>query len=320
MNDITRKIYLCGLVPAVKIKDAEKAAPLARALAKGGIDVIEVMFRADAAAEAIERISKECPDVLVGAGTVLTKEQVDAATAAGAKFIVAPGFNPDIVKYCISKGVTVIPGCSSCGEMEQAMALGLDTVKFFPAEAMGGVKYLKAVSAPYKNLRFMPTGGIDLSNEADYLALPCVAACGGSFMAKESLVDAGDFDAITRLSEEAVRKMLGFEILHIGVNCENENEASGVAEKLCKLFGVPADDRGGAIFTGTLFEVLKKKFRGENGHVAIATTSPDRARAHLEKLRFEFDESSASYFDDGRLKVVYLKNDIGGVAVHLIQK
>lgn len=320
MNDITRKIYLCGLVPAVKIKDAEKAVPLARALKNGGIDVIEVMFRADAAAEAIAKISNECPDVLVGAGTVLTREQVDAAVAAGAKFIVAPGFNPDIVKYCISKGVTVIPGCSSCGEMEQAMALGLDTVKFFPAEAMGGVKYLKAVSAPYKKLNFMPTGGIDLSNAADYLSLPCVAACGGSFMAKEALVDAGDFGTITRLSEEAVRKMLALEILHIGVNCGDEGEAADVSGKLCRLFGVDADDRGGAIFTGTLFEVLKKKFRGENGHVAIATTSVDRAKSHLEKLGFEFDESTANYTPDGKLKVIYLKNDIGGFAFHLIQK
>lgn len=320
MKDIFREIYLNGLVPAVKIKDAEKAVPVAEAIRRGGVSIIEITFRSDAAAEAIKRIKKSCPDMTVGAGTILTKEQVDAAVEAGAEFIVAPGFNPDTVKYCISKNIPIIPGCSSCGEMEQAMALGIGTVKFFPAEAMGGVAYLKSVSAPYKKLRFMPTGGIDARNINDYLALPCVSACGGSFMAKDAFIDACDYNAVERATAEAVRTMLGFEILHIGVNCENEGEASDVAGKLCRLFGVPFDDRGGAIFTGTLFEVMKKKFRGENGHVAIATNSPDMARAHLEKLGFEFDESTASYTADGKLKVIYLKDDIGGFAFHLIQK
>lgn len=320
MHDIMREIYLSGIVPAVKIKDAEKAVPVAKAIARGGVSVIEITFRSDAAAEAIARISKECPDMLVGAGTILTREQVDAAVKAGAKFIVAPGFNPDTVKYCISKNIPIIPGCSSCGEMEQALSLGIGTVKFFPAEAMGGVAYLKSVSAPYRNLKFMPTGGIDAKNIVSYLALPCVSACGGSFMAKEALIDAGDYDAVERLTAEAVRAMLGFEIRHIGINCDGENEAAGVANTLCRFFGVPADDRGGAIFAGTLFEVLKSPYRGEKGHVAIATNSPDRARAHLEKLGFEFDESTASYQPDGRLKVVYTKSDIGGFAFHLIQK
>lgn len=320
MHDIMREIYLSGIVPAVKIKDAEKAVPVAKAIARGGVSVIEITFRSDAAAEAIARISKECPDMLVGAGTILTREQVDAAVKAGAKFIVAPGFNPDTVKYCISKNIPIIPGCSSCGEMEQALSLGIGTVKFFPAEAMGGVAYLKSVSAPYRNLKFMPTGGIDAKNIVSYLALPCVSACGGSFMAKEALIDAGDYDAVERLTAEAVRAMLGFEIRHIGINCAGDGEATDVANTLCRFFGVPADDRGGAIFAGTLFEVLKSPYRGEKGHVAIATNSPDRARAHLEKLGFEFDESTASYQPDGRLKVVYTKSDIGGFAFHLIQK
>lgn len=320
MQDIMREIYLNGIVPAVKIKDAEKAVPVAKAIARGGVSIIEITFRSDAAAEAIARISKECPDMLVGAGTILTREQVDAAVAAGAKFIVAPGFNPDTVKYCVEKNIPIIPGCSSCGEMEQAISLGIGTVKFFPAEAMGGVAYLKSVSGPYRYLKFMPTGGIDAKNINNYLALPCVSACGGSFMAKEALIDACDYDAVERLTAEAVRAMLGLEIRHIGINCNGDGEAAGVADLLCRFFDVEADDRGGAIFAGTLFEVLKSPFRGEKGHVAIATNSPDRARAHLEKLGFEFDESTASYQPDGRLKVVYTKSDIGGFAFHLIQK
>ena len=320
MKDIFREIYLNGIVPAVKIKNAEKAVPVAKAIGRGGVSIIEITVRTDAAAEAIARISKECPDMLIGAGTILTCGQVDAAIAAGAKFIVAPGFNPETVKYCIKKNIPIIPGCSSCGEMEQALSLGIGVVKFFPAEAMGGVKYLKSVSGPYRSLKFMPTGGIDAKNINEYLALPFVPACGGSFMAKEALIDACDYDGVERLTAEAVRAMLGLEIRHIGINCGGDGEAADVSEKLCRLFGVDADDRGGAIFSGTLFEVLKKPYRGEKGHVAIATNSPDRARAHLEKLGFEFDESTASYAPDGRLKVVYLKDDIGGFAFHLIQK
>ena len=320
MQDIMREIYLNGIVPAVKIKDAEKAVPVAKAIARGGVSIIEITFRSDAAAEAISRISKECPDMLVGAGTILTREQVDAAIAAGAKFIVAPGFNPDTVKYCVEKNIPIIPGCSSCGEMEQAISLGIGTVKFFPAEAMGGVAYLKSVSGPYRNLKFMPTGGIDAKNINNYLALPCVSACGGSFMAKEALIDACDYDAVERLTAEAVCAMLGLEIRHIGINCAGDGEAAGVADLLCRFFDVEADDRGGAIFAGTLFEVLKSPYRGEKGHVAVATNSPDRARAQLEKRGFVFDESTASYAPDGRLKVVYTKSDIGGFAFHLIQK
>lgn len=320
MEDFFKKIYLNGIVPVIKIKDADKAVPLAKALIEGGLSVIEVTFRTDAAAEAIRRISSECSEMLVGAGTVLTKDQVDTAVKAGAKFIVSPGFNPDTVKYCVSKNIPIIPGCSTCGEMEQAMVLGLTTVKFFPAEASGGAQFLKAVSAPYKSLRFMPTGGIDASNINQYLALPCVSACGGSFMAKEALVDSGDYEAITRTTAEAVRKMLSLEIRHVGINCQSESEADDVSKKLCRFFGVEPDDRGGAVFAGTLFEVMKKPYLGEKGHVAVSTTSPDRARYHLEKLGFEFDESTASYLPDGRLKVVYTRNDIGGFAFHLIAK
>ena len=320
MNDITRKIYLCGIVPVIKIKNAENAVPLARALLDGGLDVIEVTFRTSAAAQAISRISKECQQMLVGAGTVLTRAQVDEAIEAGAKFIVSPGFNPDTVKYCISKNVTVIPGCASCGEMEQAMALGLDTVKFFPAEASGGAAFLKAVSAPYKNLHFMPTGGIDAGNMMQYLSLPCVAACGGSFMAKEALIDAGDFTSITRCAADAVHRMLGFEIKHVGINCDNAEEAANVSEKLCRLLGLLPDDRAGATFVGTLVEVMKSPFRGACGHIAIGTSNPDRARAYLEKLGFEFDESSAKYDSAGRLNVIYLKDEIGGFAFHLAAK
>ena len=320
MNDITRRIYNCGIVPTVKISDPNKAVPTARALYRGGIDIVEIVFRTDAAEEAIRRISAECPEVLVGAGTVLTTAQVDAAVNAGAKFIVTPGFNPDTVKYCVAKNIPIVPGAITPGEMEQAMALGLDTVKFFPAEASGGIPFLKAVAGPYKSLKFMPTGGIDEKNLASYTALPNVVACGGSFPAKESLIEAEDYDAITRIAAETMKKMLGFEIKHIGINSADEKEAAKTADALSLMLGLEKDDRAGATFVGTLFEVLKKPFRGTCGHIAVSTNSPDRARAYLERLGFEFDESSASYDEAGRLKVVYFKDEFGKFAFHLIKK
>ncbi len=192
-----------GIVPVIKISDAGRAAELARALCDGGMPVAEVTFRTAAAAESIYRMREARPDMLVGAGTVLTKESLDAALAAGAQFIVAPGLNPAIVEAALAKDVPVIPGCMTPTEIELAMSLGLDFVKFFPAEAAGGVKFLKAVSAPYAGMRFMPTGGISMKNAAEYLALPYVVCCGASFIASDEQITDGRFDEITENARTA---------------------------------------------------------------------------------------------------------------------
>lgn len=192
-----------GIVPVIRISDAGRAAELARALCDGGMPVAEVTFRTAAAAESIYRMREARPDMLVGAGTVLTKESLDAALAAGAQFIVAPGLNPAIVEAALAKDVPVIPGCMTPTEIELAMSLGLDFVKFFPAEAAGGVKFLKAVSAPYAGMRFMPTGGISMKNAAEYLALPYVVCCGASFIASDEQITDGRFDEITENARTA---------------------------------------------------------------------------------------------------------------------
>ena len=202
--NILEQIGSIGVVPVIAMTDVEKAVPLAKALLAGGISCAEVTFRTAQGEECIRRIAAELPDVLVGAGTVLTTEQVDRALAAGAKFIVSPGFNPEVVRHCISKSVPVIPGCITPTEMEAAMALGLTTLKFFPAEQAGGLAFIKAVAAPYPNLRFMPTGGIGPANLGSYAAFGKIVACGGSWMCTRELIDAGDFDEITRLSQQAV--------------------------------------------------------------------------------------------------------------------
>ena len=170
MNKTLQTVYEIGIIPVIAIEDAAKAVPLAKALVAGGLPAAEVTFRTAAAEEAIRAIAQEVPEMLVGAGTVLTPEQLDRALDAGSQFIVSPGFNPEMVKYGISKGALMLPGTATGGEMEQAMALGLEVVKFFPAEQNGGIAKIKALAGPYKNLRWMPTGGVTTKNMMDYLS------------------------------------------------------------------------------------------------------------------------------------------------------
>ena len=203
MNQVLEALSKIGIVPVVVINDARDAKPLAEALIKGGLPCAEVTFRTDAAEESIRIISENFPKMLVGAGTVLTTEQVDRAVAAGAKFIVAPGLNPVVVEYCVKKGIPVVPGTATPSEMEQAMSFGLDVVKFFPAENNGGLSMIKAVAAPYVGLRFMPTGGINAENVRDYLKYDRILCCGGSWMVKGDLIKAGDFAKIEALTREA---------------------------------------------------------------------------------------------------------------------
>lgn len=204
MNRVLDKIQEFGIVPVVVLEDAKDAKPLAKALCDGGLPCAEVTFRTKAAQECIQIMTKEYPDMLIGAGTVLNTEQVDRAVAAGAKFIVSPGLNPKVVKYCVEKGIPITPGCVTPTEIEQALEFGLDVVKFFPAEPSGGLNMIKALAAPYVDLKFMPTGGISASNVRDYLSFDKIIACGGSWMVKGELVKNGEFDKITELTKEAV--------------------------------------------------------------------------------------------------------------------
>ncbi|SHJ01765.1 bifunctional 4-hydroxy-2-oxoglutarate aldolase/2-dehydro-3-deoxy-phosphogluconate aldolase [Pseudobutyrivibrio xylanivorans] len=202
-EELKTKFEEIGIIPVVVLEDAKDAHALGQALMDGGLPAAEVTFRTDAAEEVIRILSHDFPDMLVGAGTVLTCEQADKAIAAGAKFIVAPGFNPHVVKHCIEKGYPVTPGVQTPGEMEQAMELGLDFVKFFPAEPAGGLSMIKAVAAPYTKLKFMPTGGINKENVKDYLAYNKIVACGGTWMVKGDLISDGDFEKIKELTHEA---------------------------------------------------------------------------------------------------------------------
>lgn len=204
MEDLIKRMTSLGVIPVIKLDSPEDAIPLAGALKKGGLCAAEITFRTSAAEEAIKLVSKNFPDFLLIAGTVLTAEQADRAIKAGAQAIVSPGLNPAVVSYCIDKSYPVIPGVCTPSEIETGLMMGLEYLKFFPAEAAGGVKMIKALSAPYPNVRFMPTGGINAENIGEYLACKSVFACGGSWMVPQKLISGSRFDEIKDLAAEAV--------------------------------------------------------------------------------------------------------------------
>ncbi|MBQ8843886.1 MAG: bifunctional 4-hydroxy-2-oxoglutarate aldolase/2-dehydro-3-deoxy-phosphogluconate aldolase [Elusimicrobiaceae bacterium] len=318
--DILNEISNIGIVPVIALENAEQAVPLAKALIDGGLPCAEVTFRTAAAEESIRQMTRHFPDMLVGAGTILTAEQADKAVAAGARFIVSPGLNEEVVRHCQKIGVPIIPGVATPSEVEKALSLGLTTLKFFPAEAAGGLAMIKAMSAPYSQVKFMPTGGINAKNVNSYLSFKKVIACGGSWMVSKELINSGNFAEITRLTKEAVATMLGFELRHVGINCADEQESSVIASQFENLFGFSKEDRGGAYFAGEFIEVMKKPFYGSKGHIAIATHYPQRAAYRLEKAGIELNWDSAGYNSDGSLRVVYLKDEVGGFALHILQK
>jgi 2-dehydro-3-deoxyphosphogluconate aldolase/(4S)-4-hydroxy-2-oxoglutarate aldolase len=320
MNSILEELSMLGIVPVIALDHAEDALPLAKALCDGGLPCAEVTFRTAAAEESILAMTQAYPDMLVGAGTVLTIEQVDRAVKAGARFIVSPGFNPKVVGYCVDNQIPIIPGCSSPSDIEQALEFKLEVVKFFPAEASGGLAKIKAMSAPYGSVKFMPTGGISANNLNSYLEFPKIVACGGSWMVSKELIAMKDFDTIQKLTKEAVLKMLGFELKHIGINAENEAEAVSLAAAFEKLFSFTRKEGNSSIFAGSFIEVMKTPYLGRNGHIAIGTNFINRAVYHLQKQGFCFDMETASYDKSGALRAIYFKDEIGHFALHLLQK
>lgn len=314
------QLALAGLIPVIKVERAEDAVPLCRALSKGGLPVAEITFRTAAAEEAIRLVHQELPEVLLGAGTVLTPEQADKAAAAGAGYIVSPGLNPRVVRHCLQKGYPILPGCSSPSDIELALELGLTAVKFFPAEALGGVNMIKALLGPYGGLKLVPTGGINTQNLHDYLSIKNVLACGGSWMVPDDAVKSGDWARVERLTAEAVTLMLGLQIRHIGINQSDAREAMDNARKLSMLTGWAIEnDTDASCFIGTGLEMMKHKGRGTHGHIALATRSIPRAMWHMERHGFAFDKESAAYTPAGQLRLIYLEGEFAGFGIHLSQ-
>jgi len=205
MNELQQKVSAVGVVPVIKLTNPQQdAAPLSDALCAGGVPIAEITFRAAGADEAMRIMLDRHPEMLVGAGTVLTTEQVDKTIAAGGQFVVTPGFDPEIVQYCIDKGITCFPGCTTPTDYHSAYKMGLEVLKFFPAEQSGGLAKIKAMAAPFPMFKVMPTGGISLKNLAEYSACPVIAACGGSYMCPDKLISEGKWDEITELCKKSV--------------------------------------------------------------------------------------------------------------------
>ena len=320
MNPIVERVYEIGIIPVIAFNSVDEAVPLCKALVAGGLPAAEVTFRTACAEDCIKKIHEEVPEMLLGAGTVLTIDQADRAMAAGASFIVSPGFDPNVTKHVIEKGGIMMPGTCSPGEMQQAMNLGCEAIKFFPAEANGGVAMLKNIGGALKTAKWMCTGGINAKNVNDYLAYPQIFAVGGTWMCKSDKIKAGAWDEITAMCREAVDTMLGLELGHIGINCADEAEAAKTAEVLGSLLSMAVKPGNSSIFVGKKeFEIMKKPGRGTHGHIAILTNNVDRAIYHLGLRGVKFDMDSKNV-KDGKTIAIYLADEVAGFAIHLVQR
>jgi len=317
MHEIFQTISGIGVVPVIKIDDAAKAPALGKALLAGGIPLAEITFRTAAAEEAIRRMVAECPDLIVGAGTVINAALAKKAIAAGARFIVSPGFNPATVDYCLEQGVPVLPGATTPSLIEAGLEKGLEVFKFFPAEASGGIAMINALTAPFGGITFVPTGGIGPENLADYAKNDAVLAVGGSWMVKSDLINAEKWATITDLCAEAVTGVQGFSFAHLGINQQDAAEAAATASVLGKL-GLAVREGSKSFFAGSSFEVMKSPFRGRQGHIALKCYNLERALTYLGRWGFTGVPETATT-EKGRLKVIYLDQEIGGFAVHLLR-
>lgn len=322
MKETIQRIIDIGILPIITLEEALDAIPIGQALYDGGIPIVVITFRTAHGADSIRLISQAIPEMLVGAGTVFTTEQVDEALDAGAKFFTSPSINPDVVKYCESKGVPIFPGVSTPSNIETALTLGLNLMEYFPAAANGGLHGIRAVSEPYPNVQFIPNGGIDNSNLVEYLNDPKVVAVAGDWFVKDEWIRFKDYEVIEDAARKAVNVMHGFEIDHIAINFPKEENALYAAEEFAELFGYDvkntADHKG--YFVGTYFEAMKPGASGTIGHIAISTHSVERAKAHLEHKGIEFDEESAEYRSNGIMRNISINKEIGGLVVQLIRK
>ncbi len=317
--EVLERLGMVGVVPVVVIEDVKNAVPAAEALLKGGVDVMEITLRTKAGLDSIKAVAANCPDVLVGAGTVLTLDQCKACVQAGAKFIVSPGFNRPLVTWCVENDVTVTPGVVTPTEITQALELGIKVVKFFPANVYGGLPALKALAAPFGEVKFIPTGGVNAQNLSEFVAAPFVHSVGGSWLCDKGDIAANNWTKITALCAEAVQIALGFELAHLGINMPDDAASMEVVNAFGKAFGFAAKPGNSSNFAGSGIEVMKSMYLGKNGHIAIRTNNVARAIAHLAKRGHEVDMDTAK-FKGEQMTSVYLKGEIGGFAIHLLQK
>ncbi len=319
MNNMLEKMNLLGVVPVVVLDDAKDAVPLAKAMSEGGVPCAEVTLRTAAGLDSIAAMAAMGEGMIVGAGSVMNLDQCKDALSAGAQFIVSPGFNAKVVEHCVERDIAVLPGCVTPTEIMAAMELGLGTVKFFPANVYGGLSAMKALNGPFPKMKFIPTGGVNAANLAEYLAAPFIQAVGGSWLCAKADIAAGSFDKITALCQEARQAVLGFEVAHIGINTPDKDASLAVCKSLNEAFGLPIKEGNSSNFVSPAIEVMNSQYLGVNGHIAIRTNSIPRALAELESKGFQADQSTAKFKGD-KMTAIYLKQEMGGFAIHLLQK
>ena len=307
------------VVPVVVLDKVEDAIPTANAMAAGGVDTMEITFRTACAPEAIKAVAENCPDVLVGAGTIINVEQAKLAVQMGAKFIVSPGFSDEVVGWCVEHDIPVAPGCVTPTEIMGALKHGLKMVKFFPANVYGGLNAMKNLSAPFVGLKFLPTGGVNTGNIKEYIDAPFIHAVGGSWVCPKADIAAGNWDKITQLCADARKAALGFEIAHVGINMPDAEAALGLGKELGSAFGFGVKDGNSSVFASTGIEIMKTMYLGTNGHIAVRTNSIPLAIAALEKKGYSILPETAKS-KNGRMIAVYLAGEFGGFAIHLLQK
>lgn len=317
--NILERLGKSGIVPVVVIDEVKDAVPTAKAMIKGGINVMEITLRTEAGLESITKVAKECPEMTVGAGTVLTVEMTKKSVAAGAKFIVSPGLDVKQVKWCTDNGVAITPGCVTPTEIMTAMELGIKVMKFFPANIYGGLSAMKSLAGPFGNIKFIPTGGINEQNLAEYIAAPFIHAVGGSWLCAKEDIAANNFNKITGLCAGAMQKVMGFEIAHVGINTADEADSMEVCREFASAFGFEIKEGNTSNFSSGMIEVMKSVYLGKNGHLAVRTNNIERAIAFIGQKGYTVDMGTAKYKKD-KLIAVYMEKQIGGFAIHLLQK
>ena len=321
-ENILKKIKQIGLIPVVVIEDAGKAIDVAEALLMGGLGIMEITMRTNKGLESIRRVKKAYPKMLVGAGTVLSIEKAEESVNAGAEFIVSPGFNDSLVEWCLKKKVAVTPGCVTPTEIGHALQYGLTVLKFFPANIYGGIHALKALWGPFNMVSFIPTGGINAANLADYADKPFVHAVGGGWLCEKEDINKNRYEKIIGNVQEAIGIMNGFELAHQGLSAENENEEESfnIVQQLEKALGFEFRSGTSSNPAGNSVDVTKSSGTEKRSHITVRTNNIERACFYLENRGFKVDQETTSKDISGHSATVCLWDQTGSLGVHLFQK
>ncbi len=317
--NVVKALNSLGYVPILNISKSEWVKPVADILCRHGFFGIELLMRNPNALENLTAMKQYRPEMAVGAGTILTLEHAKAAKAAGADFLVCPGYDQKIVDWCNEVGLLVIPGCATASEIQAAYASGLRLVKFFPSEHLGGTDVIRQYASVFPGMKYIATNGINIENLGSYLREDFICGAGGTFCAPNAALESCDWTRIDSICTKISAAVHDFSLAHVGINADCEEDALKTAQTLCGLFGLPVINKGRSVFAGTAVEIMKNGGRGEKGHIGLRTNNVDRAVAFLASKGIGIIPETAGYDENGNMKYVYLDVEIAGFALHLVK-